>query len=424
MQIEKPSVYETAKSFWILIAFLAIIISIRLLFIHNLYENFISKPFIISNAIVLQSEFREKNGYEYQLLKLKNDDGLEYYTVSNNQESLVKKRVRIHLSLSNEITFLRYLGTPFIKSSISEILGSISKTPKDQVIEFIKSQHQNKELQSLFSSLYLATPLDASMRVSVTALGIAHIVALSGFNLSILWGVIYGLLWIIYAPLHKRYFPYRHTIADLGFIALMALGYYVWFVDFSPSLIRAYLMVLAGFVMMMLGMELVSFYFLATISMVLLVLFPKLIVSLSFWFSVAGVFYIFLILHYTKDLNQKIVGWLAIPFGVFALMQPVVHTFFGGVSLWQFASIPLEFVYLIYYPLMIPLHMLGYGDISDAGLLKLFSLPPKEIASSILPWWGLVVFISLSLASIANQKVFYLLLSVALGYTIYIFMFV
>jgi competence protein ComEC len=424
MKLDKPPVYNTIRSFWIFIAILSIIISIRIYAIYDSYRDFISKPFIITNATVIYSESREKNGYNYTLLKLKTDDNMEFYTVTNDETALQSKKIRIKLSPSADITFWRYLGTPFIQSSISEIAGTVPKTSKDSVIEFIHAQHQNPQLKSLFASLYLATPLDKEIRQPVTALGIAHIVALSGFNLSILWGVIYGLLWLIYRPFQQRYFPYRYAFMDLGFIALLGLGYYVWFVDFSPSLIRAYLMVLAGWGIMLLGMELVSFYFLATISMIMLALFPRLLVSLSFWFSVAGVFYIFLVLHYTKSIGKNIIKWLAIPFGVFLFMQPIVHTFFGGVSWWQFVSIPLEVIYVVFYPLMIPLHMLGYGGVSDTLLLKLFALPPKEIAQSILPWWGLALFVIMSLASIISKKAFIALCVATLGYCIYIFMFV
>ncbi len=424
MQLDKPQVYDTVRSFWIFIALVSIVLSLRIFVIYDSYQTFISKPFIITYANVLYSENREKNGYKYALLKLKTDDDLEFYTVTNDETPMHSKRIRIKLSPSNDITFWRYLGTPFIKSSISEIVSTIPKTSKDSVIEFIYAQHQNPQLKSLFASLYLATPLDKEIRQPVTALGIAHIVALSGFNLSILWGVIYGLLLLIYRPLQQRYFPYRYAFLDLGFIALIGLGYYVSFVDFSASLIRAYLMVLAGWGILLLGMELVSFYFLATISIIMLTFFPRLIVSLSFWFSVAGVFYIFLVLHYTKLLNQNIIKWIMIPFGVFLFMQPVVHAFFGGVSWWQFVSIPLEALYLIFYPLMIPLHIIGYGGVMDDMLLALFTMPPKEITQSLLPWWGLLIFVILSLASIVSKKIFLVLCGVTLCYCIYIFMFI
>jgi len=113
-----------------------------------------------------------------------------------------------------------------------------------------------------------------------------------------------------------------------------------------------------------------------------------------------------------------------IPFGVFLFMQPVVHAFFGGVSWWQFVSIPLEVLYLIFYPLMIPLHVVGYGGVADDMLLALFAMPPKEIAQSLLPWWGLLIFVILSLASIVSKKIFLVLCGVTLCYCIYIFMFI
>jgi len=251
-------------------------------------------------------------------------------------------------------------------------------------------------------------------------LGVSHLVALSGFHLGILWGLVYGLLLFLYRPLQQKFFPYRHALFDVGLVAMIFLAVYLWFVDFPPSLVRSYAMVLVGWIVLLLGIELLSFTFLTTIGLTLITLFPSLLVSLSFWLSIAGVGYIFLLLQYTKEFNKWIITLLFIPFGIFILMLPVVHTIFGVTSGYQLLSPLLSLLFVPFYPLVIVLHMIGFGGMFDTVLSWLFSLP-EESKESILPLWVSGLYIALSVAAIWSLKLFYILLAVALSYGIYLF---
>jgi len=148
----------------------------------------------------------------------------------------------------------------------------------------------------------------------------------------------------------QKFFPYRHALFDVGLVAMILLAVYLCFVEFPPSLVRSYAMVLVGWIMLLLGIELLSFTFLTTILLSLVVLFPTLSVSLSFWLSVAGVFYIFLLLQYTKEYNKWMITVLFIPIGIFILMLPVVHHIFGVTSVYQLLSplLSLLFIPFIY----------------------------------------------------------------------------
>ena len=118
----------------------------------------------------------------------------------------------------------------------------------------------------------------------------------------------------------------------MGLAAIVVLGVYVWFVGAPPSLLRSYGMILAGWAVLLMAIELLSFDFLATVAALLLVLFPSLSVSLGFWLSVEGVFYIFLLLQYAKGHNKWIITLRVIPVGIFLLMLPIVHTVFAMTS--------------------------------------------------------------------------------------------
>jgi competence protein ComEC len=204
-------------------------------------------------------------------------------------------------------------------------------------------------------------------------------------------------------------------------VTVALLGFYVWFVDFPPSLVRSYAMVLVGWMVLLLGVKLLSYTFLTTILLMLVVLFPSLLVSLSFWLSVAGVFYIFLLLQYFISANKWLMSLVVIPFGIFMLMLPVVHGIFGMTSVYQLSSPLLSLLFVPFYPLAMGLHLFGWGDSLDSILLWLFSLPKQSVEALLLPW---VVFgyVGLSMVAIWSRRGFYVLCSIALMYGGYLFL--
>jgi len=392
MSLEKPKLFETNKSFIWTIAVLLLLLAVRLFFEYQAYQNFISKPFYYTNANVVNAYEKSKNGKRYKVLKLRSDDGFTFYTTSHKKEDFSHKRLRLQIFPNKGISFKDYLGTFYVKSRI-----------------------KNSE------PIFFATPVDKSLREKISMLGVSHLVALSGFHLGILWGLIYGLLLFLYRPLQQKFFPYRHALFDVGLVAMILLALYLWFVDFPPSLVRSYAMVLVGWVVLLLGIELLSFTFLTTILLSLVVIFPPLLVSLSFWLSVAGVFYIFLLLQYTKEYNKWLITILFIPIGIFALMLPVVHHIFGVTSPYQLLSPLLSLIFILFYPLVMLLHLLCFGGVLDSALLWLFSLPNKSV-DNVLSLWMMLAYVGLSLGAIWSRKLFYMLIGLAFGYGGHLFL--
>jgi len=419
MQLEKPKLFPEKKSFVLVMLFFLLVIVIRLFFTYQSYQEFISKPFYYTEAEVLNSYQKSKGKREYQVLKLRSKDGLIFYTTHYVTEDFRDKRLRLQIFPNEKITFGDYLGTFYVKSKIKE-QESIAPTFKDELLEKVMMQHQDPLMQSFYNAIFFATPLVKELREKINMLGVSHLVALSGFHLGILWGLVYGLFLFLYRPLHQRFFPYRHALFDVGAVAMVSLGLYVWFVDFPPSLVRSYAMVLVGWIVLLLGMELLSFTFLTTIVLMLLTLFPSLMVSLGFWLSVAGVFYIFLLLQYSRGVKLWIISLIIIPVGIFVLMLPVVHAIFPVTSGYQLLSPLLSLLFVPFYPLVMVLHLFGFGDLFDFFLSVLFNLPQIS-TESLLPMWALVVYAGLSIGAIWSKRVFWLVLSFALFYALYIF---
>ncbi len=416
--MEKPKLFLDYKEFLTLFFLLATILVVRLLILYGDYKEFISKPFYYTQATVLLQYTKHKNGKSYRVLQLKDNDGRRFYTTTHIKRDLKHTILRVKLYPNNSISFFDYLGVYFIKSKIKIEQKQIVST-KERLLNQIALQHQKQELTSFYQAIFLATPLASKLREKIASLGVSHLVALSGFHLTILWGVIYGLLSLLYKPLQQRYFPYRMMLLDMGIVTLLFLGIYLWFVDFPPSLMRSYVMLLIGWVVLLLGVELMSFELLGFVVMLLLASFPNLIVSIGFHFSVMGVFYIYLLIYWNRNIHN-IRYVLSIPVGTFLLMLPLVHGVFAIVSPWQLLSPLLSLAFMLFYPLVILLHLIGYGGLLDRQLLYLFELPTRDY-EHIVPLWMLSIYLLLSFFSMKSLRLFQTTTLFAFGYALYIF---
>ena len=153
--------------------------------------------------------------------------------------------------------------------------------------------------------------------------------------------------------------------------------------------------------------------------LILLILFPHLLVSLAFWFSVIGVFYIFLLLHYFSHVG-KIMMTLIISFGLFILMLPVVHMVFPITTQLQLLSPFLSLLFSAFYPLSMLLHLLGIGHLFDGVLLQLFTME-SSVNSVVVPSLLTGFYLLLSLGAFYFRRLFYLLLSLCLIFSMYLF---
>lgn len=198
-------------------------------------------------------------------MKLRSDDGFVFYTTSHKKEDFLHKRLRIQIFPTSDISFQDYLGTFYVKSRIRKI-EKLPYTFKDKLLDLVSKQHESSAMQSFYKAIFFATPIDKALREKIALLGVSHLVALSGFHLGILWGLVYGLFMLIYKPFQQRFFPYRHALLDMGVLTMGVLGAYLYFVGFPPSLLRSYAMAFAGWMFILMGIELISFTFLATIN--------------------------------------------------------------------------------------------------------------------------------------------------------------
>ena len=366
------------------------------------YKKLVLEPIHVEVVKVLNHyQKHKKDGRKYDVFKLKSSDGYTFYTVSWKKRDIgIGSNVKIKFK-TDKITFLNYLKSFFVANFYIKSINLKSKNFIDRVKSYIKNQHKSKELKEIFSALFFADFISKKTREKIQKLGISHLVAISGFHLGLISAVLYFLFGFIYRFFQDRYFPYRNAKADLAVIVFSVLFCYMYIIDFSPSFLRSFVLSLFGFFLYSRHIKIISFATLALSVAFILILFPRLLFSISFWFSVSGVFYIFLFLKHFGNLN-KVWVFVLINIWVFALMMSIVHSVFVIFTPLQLYSPFLSMFFVVFYPVELFLHLINHGGLLDGLLERLLNLKTTFYEIST-PLWFLLSFITLSLASIFNR---------------------
>lgn len=350
-----------------------------------------------------------KNGKTYTVLKLKNSD-FTFNTVSWKSLAVNKGDIVKVGFFTQNIDFLHYLKGFYASMKFLHVK---SKYEQNQFVNYIENQHENVRAKELYKALFFAKPFSQDLRQDISKWGISHLVAISGFHLGILSTILFFLLKPIYTFFQDRYFPYRNSHADLICIVFTLLGLYVYVIDFAPSVLRAFVMSIIGFLFFSRNIKIISFATLFFTMSLVLIFFPNLLFSIAFWFSVSGVFYIFLFLYHFSHL-QKTTIFILLNIWVYILMLPIVHYIFDVFSLFQLLSPLISMIFVIFYPLSLALHVINLGGILDSFVLWFLSLH-VEVSTLHTPLWFLIVFIVLSLISIRFRLLAFFLPFIAIS---------
>ncbi|XMD84207.1 competence protein, ComEC family [Campylobacter lari] len=296
----KFSIKETYREFFILLLCFLAIFSLNFIYEYKKYQNFkLTKHLLLKDNIVLSSyEKTNKKGKKYQVLKLKNSDFI-FYTTSFKDLNLSKNDVINLRIITKNINFKDYLSKSFYAPSYD---FNKTKTQKENtLIRYFLNQHQNEKIKEFYGALFFAKNVSSELRSDVNFYNIAHLIAISGYHLGLLFSFCFLIFAPLYAFFHKRYFPYRSLKLDISIFAFLLLILYIFLIDFSPSYTRALLMSIFAFYLFSKNIKILSFKFLFLSIVFCISIFPKLLFSVGFLFSILGVFYIYLYLHHFKD---------------------------------------------------------------------------------------------------------------------------
>src|SRR3989344_1871089 len=210
--------------------------------------------------------------------------------------------------------------------------------------------------------------LSRELTDSLIATGTLHIIALSGFNVSIMVGIL--------SDVFIRIFSRRVS----SLLILFMLGAFLWFVGVSPSLVRAVIMGSLSLIAIVFGRQLWSLLSLALAVIIMLLLNFGWIGEMSLQLSVLATLGIILFggkkpIHSSKSslLSTLLADDLRITLAAQVFTTPLIFFHFHRLSLIS----PLTNILIGW--LMVPLTVLG----GLASLLGYFWLP-----LGVIPAWG------------------------------------
>ncbi|GAA8492722.1 ComEC/Rec2 family competence protein [Helicobacter pylori] len=398
---------------------------LSLLLALNLYLEYLNyqkldflKPTSLNAQILLQYP-KTKDQKTYFVLKFQSKGMIFYTTIKEPLKNLQYRHAQFFGKIKS-CSFLESLKSCFFQTYSFSLTRK--QDFKSHLRHFIDSAHSSALVGNLYRALFIGDSLNKDLRDRANALGINHLLAISGFHLGILSASVYFLFSLFYTPLQKRYFPYRNAFYDMGVLVWVFLLGYLLLLDFLPSFFRAFLMGLLGFLACFFGVRLLSFKLLILACCIAIALLPKLLFSVGFLLSVCGVWYIFLFLKHTQAFF-KTSSFLARSFQVISLstlvflnMLIITHAFFPMFSPYQLFSIPLGLIFIVFFPLSLFLHVVGLGSLLDSILNMPLMIPTISVSS---PLWLLGAHLFLTILSARFFKVYLSMNVLSVGFFLY-----
>lgn len=405
---------SSKKEFFLLSFLTGFIFLFNFVYEYMKYKDFIKEE-------VYYSTFKILNIYDkkdFYVLKLQ-EDNMVFFTSIEKVDSIEKLQNISLAVISTKISFFDFLKGFYAKSLYHDELDS-KKSFKTKLFSYIENQHEDIKLEELFNALFLAVPISKENRQIYTNFGISHLIAISGFHLAILSFIIYWIVYFPYKFIHKKYFIYRNKRADVIIITIVFLFFYLLLSNIVPSLLRSFVMFVLAFLFLRSNIKIVSFQTLGITLFIIISLFPQFLFSISFWFSIIGVFYIFLYIQYFKNL-PKLFSFIFFNIWIFLVFNPVVHFFFYNTSYEQLLSPFITLVFTLFYPIQLVLHIFDFGGLLDFILIDFvnYEMDVFEIAS---PLWFFVVYIFVSIGSIFYNRAFILLNLLLVIFNIYLYL--
>ncbi|MFP6054482.1 ComEC/Rec2 family competence protein [Helicobacter pylori] len=409
----------TPKEYLVCGVFLSLLLAINLYLEYLNYQKLdFSKPTSLNAQILLQYP-KTKDQKTYFVLKLQSKGMIFYTTIKEPLKNLQYRHAQFFGRIKS-CSFLESLKSCFFQTYSFSLTRK--QDFKSHLRHFIDSTHSSALVGNLYRALFIGDSLNKDLRDRANALGINHLLAISGFHLGILSMSVYFLFSLFYTPLQKRYFPYRNAFYDIGVLVWVFLLGYLLLLDFLPSFFRAFLMGLLGFLACFFGVRLLSFKLLVLACCIAIALLPKLLFSVGFLLSVCGVWYIFLFLKHTqiffKDYSFLMRSFQAISLSVlvFLNMLIIAHAFFPMFSPYQLFSIPLGLIFIVFFPLSLFLHAVGLGSLLDHILSMPLTIPTISVPS---PLWLLGVHLCLTILSARFFKVYLSMNVLSAGFFLY-----
>ena len=402
---QRKSIFENAREVYVFCLACALAFGLNLGFSYYKFREFKAQNGVILQAKILQNyEKTNAKGKIYRVLKLKTRDFSFYTTTRADFDTGANEQILIGAENKN-VKFKEYLSGSFFMPSYGTIelrYAASGESVRDKIYGFIAAQHESEKMTELFTALFLAAPVGKELRQDVNFYGVAHLIAISGYHLGLIFGAFYFIMRPIYRYFQARHFPYRNAKFDLSATIFAVLFCYLALIGFVPSFLRAFLMSLLALFLLARNVRVVSFELLFTVICAAVSLMPSLLFSIGFYFSCMGVFYIYLYLRHFGGRFSNLSNAILLNFWVFSAMILPVLYFFPLVSAQQLAVLPITPLFSLFYPISALLHAFCAGGALDEYLLEFLSWRAKGVNLSV-PFWLFLLYNALSLASVKSK---------------------
>ncbi|RUM61961.1 MAG: ComEC/Rec2 family competence protein [Sulfurimonas sp.] len=395
MTLERPQLFTTRRDILLFGSLCLVIFSLSLLQRYETFRHLKQFDDAVIDVTVLKQYLKHREGRSYYVLKLRGDYGTFYTSASPHIRHLLGRTLRLKVWV-NRYSFYDQLSGGYLPSKIIKVYRHLNA--KTILAHAIAAQHESPLIGELYGALFTALPMSQSLQKQLSTLGISHLLAISGFHLGLISALLYWLLRPLYRLCQERYFPYRSAHRDLFVLVFVVISAYLYFLGLLPSLLRAYTMLLIGFILFDRGMEVLSMQTLFLTVMLLLALMPTLLLSLGFWLSVAGVFYIFVYLIYFQH-SKTHYNLIGVAIWVYLMMLPVSLYIFENFSLYHPFSVVASILFLPFYTLTSVLHVFSQGALFDEYLLHYLQWGnhPRILT---LPYYIIIAHLILSLLAL------------------------
>jgi len=348
------------------------------------------------DAEVLTQYVKEGERGRYSVLKLRGEGGMLFYTSGPELlRPLVGYRLQLRIP-TERLDFYGFMNGFYAPSTILYLYPV--RNARMTLAEKIASLHRDHREGEIFAALLTASPLAKETRQALSALGVSHLMAISGFHLGLLSLLLFAGIDPLLKMVQSRRFPYvNRRLPSFLLVAAVLFGY-LWFLDYVPSLVRAFAMLCIGYLLYDRGIRIVSMQTLFVTVLLLAALWPRLALSLGFWLSVAGVFYILLFLKHFSGWS-KTGQFFGVHLWVYAMMLPLSLFWFETFGPMHPLSILWSMLFIAFYPLTLALHLVGMEQLLAGPVALLLDTARSGFAT--VPLWGVLLHTACALAAVA-----------------------
>lgn len=244
--------------------------------------------------------------------------------------------------------------------------------------------------------------LSDEWRTTLQQSGLAHLLAISGLHISLVFGLSY---WVLLRIRGERWIAIQPLA--LWWIALSMAGLYATLAGWGMSTVRAWGMCAIWLILKTLGMRLSGTQLLLCLFSLCLLAFPLSVFQVGFWLSFFAVAAIFALLWLRDIRMQAWSQWqqaIALQLGLFVLLLPIQWTIFGGVSVFSVLAnlLAIPLVSLVSVPCVLLALCFGFSSwlsalfwwLADLSVLPVYALAQFGqmgwLSSNVPAWfWGI-----------------------------------